>query len=118
MPQPSLPTPDLSKALRAAEGPAYVAIGLGVLGFQRAQVYRRALQERAAPVRQGLNDLASDAVQHLPEPARDLLDALGRVVTELPAEASALASEAVAIGRFALHAASAPASRLAARQSH
>lgn len=122
-----LPPLDLGRLAKAVEGPAYVAVGLGILGFQRAQVYRHQLQRRAgrltsgvnqgaASARQNVADMAGEAVQHLPQPARELLDAVGNLVNELPAEARALAQEALALGRFAVRAAGTPASRYAARQ--
>lgn len=133
---------EINKIARALEGPAYIAVGFGVLGFQRAQVYRLALQHqlgavggmareaglelarqltdevgrRTGPARQTAGDLAGEAVQHLPEAARDLLDAMGNLITELPAEAKGLVQEVAALGRFAMHAAGAPASRYASRQ--
>lgn len=105
----------ISRLAKAMEGPAYTAVGLGVIGFQRAQVYRHELQKemasRSAPVRQAVSDVAGDALQHLPEPARQLVDAMGNLVVELPGEARAICKEALALGRFALQAAGAPASR-------
>lgn len=120
MANPPFTPPQLGKLARALEGPVYVAVGLGVLGFQRAQVYRRSLERaverQAGPVRQAVTDLTGEATQHLPEPARDLLDAVSNLVNELPSEARALVNEAVALGRFVVQAAGAPASRYASRQ--
>jgi hypothetical protein len=120
-------TADINKMARSLEGPAYIAVGLGVLGFQRAQVLRRAAQEqvqhlgrdldqRTASLRRTAADTAGEAAQHLPEAARDLLGAAANLVTELPSEARALAREVAALGRFAMHAAGAPAARYASRQ--
>lgn len=53
---------DVPKSLREA---AYVAVGLGVLGFQRAQVARREL------VRQ-----LPELEERLPAPAREVLEAV------------------------------------------
>ena len=132
----------MAKAVRLLEGPAYVAVGLGVLGFQRAQVYRVALQNqlqglggsaqkaaqeaaqqllhdvraRTAPARQNASDVASEALQHLPDAARELVDAVANLVVELPGEAKSLAEEVAALSRFLVHAAGAPASRYASRQ--
>ena len=120
-------TADINKVAKSLEGPAYIAVGFGVLGFQRAQVLRRAaekqlqsvghdLGQRTATLRQAAADTAGEAVQHLPEAARELLGAAGNLVTELPSEARALGQEVIALGRFVLHAASAPAARYASRQ--
>lgn len=131
---------DFERLAKALEGPAYTAVGLGVLGFQRAQVYRVALQhkmgglagqaqgalvdlahevdQRTSHMRESAGDLAGEAVQHLPEPARDLIDAVGHLIVELPAEAKGLAQEAVALGRFLFQAAGSPAARFASRQGH
>jgi hypothetical protein len=128
----------MGEVAKVLEGPAYVTVGVGVLVFQRAQVYRREVEralgrrltdlgdraqrlghdvdERVAPARRAVADAASEAVQHLPEPARDLVDAVGNLFLELPSEAKALAKEAVALGRFALQVAGAPASRYVSRQ--
>jgi hypothetical protein len=122
-----IPPLDLGRLAKALQGPAYTAVGLGVLGFQRAQVYRHELQRRAegltsvvnrsaGSARQNVSDMAGEAFQHLPQPARELLDAAGHLVAELPAEARALAQEGLALGRFALRAAGTPASRYATRQ--
>jgi hypothetical protein len=133
---------EITKAVRRLEGTAYVAVGLGVLGFQRAQVYRLALRRelgalggvaqkaaggavrqlaqdirsRTAPARQNAVDVGGEALQHLPDAARELLGAMANVVVELPGEAKALAGEVVALSRFVVHAAGAPASRYASRQ--
>jgi hypothetical protein len=53
---------------RVAEDVAYTAIGLAVLGFQRAQVARRQL-ERALPVSGALERLRS-LLSPQPEPPR------------------------------------------------
>ena len=37
---------NFAKAARALEGPAFIAVGFGILGFQRAQVYRRDMEKR------------------------------------------------------------------------
>ena len=134
---------DAERLAKAIEGPAYTAVGLGVLAFQRAQVHRveaqRALgrlggtarsmgealgeelghevSARTAPLRQKATDLTGEALAHLPDPARQLLDAVGNLVVELPHEAKSLAGEVVALSRFAWRAAGSPASRFASRQA-
>ena len=85
VPVPKLPLPKVSLP-RLLEDGAYVAVGTAVLGFQRAQVARRAVERRLPPL---VRDLERD----------------------LPREAAALAREAVAVGRFALQVLRAPASR-------
>ena len=63
---------DVPKNLREA---AYVLVGFGVIGFQRAQVRRRELARRL-----------TDLEDHLPAPARDILEVLktGRPVPPSP----------------------------------
>jgi hypothetical protein len=57
---------DFARFARVLEDPAYVAVGFGVLGFQRAQVYRRALQRR-------LSQMAGGARSSLHAPPRPAL---------------------------------------------
>ena len=105
------------------EQPVYVAVGVGVLGFQRAQVLRRDLEQRAKPLvssaqagaqrlgsdlgglleplRQVVGGATGDLIGHLPTPARDLLTAAGKLVSDLPGEARGAVEEAIAVGRFA-----------------
>jgi hypothetical protein len=86
---------------RLARDSAYVAVGFGVLGFQRAQVARRSLEKR-------LGKSLPPEVTQLAKAAGELAGDLRR---DLPKEAAALAREAAAFGRFALQVLSAPASR-------
>jgi hypothetical protein len=46
---------------RLARDTAYVVVGFGVLGFQRAQVRRREVQKRVEEVRSGLEDVLGQA---------------------------------------------------------
>lgn len=61
---------DLPRSLRDA---AYMAVGFGVLGFQRAQVARRELARR-------LPDLA----EHLPAGVREALEVVGAALRGAP----------------------------------
>jgi hypothetical protein len=124
---------NLGRFAKALEQPAYVAVGFGVLGFQRAQVYRRACQlrlgalagtalagtrflgdelgQRLEPVRQTASGAAGDIAEHLPTEARDFVKAAGNLVADIPGEAREMMKEAVAFGRFALQVVQAPARR-------
>ena len=106
---------NLAKVAKALEGPAYVAVGFGVLGFQRGQVYRRAFQRRVARVadaaNQSMNAVTEDVVERLPSQAKDLVKAASDLANDLPREAGDLLKEAVALGRFALKVLQAPADR-------
>ncbi|MBV9660163.1 MAG: hypothetical protein JO337_03295 [Acidimicrobiales bacterium] len=68
---------DLNQALKEA---AYIAVGLGVLGFQRAQVQRvelmglaRAVDEALAPVRRQMDEGFDRLEGALPDPASHLI---------------------------------------------
>ncbi len=50
---PELSVDDINKAVKDS---AYAAVGFGILGFQRAQVRRRELNEQLAPACRGLLD--------------------------------------------------------------
>jgi hypothetical protein len=97
------------KVARALETPAYIAVGFGVLGFQRAQVRRRELERHVAgatsTVNQKLGEVSGDVVERLPREARDLLTAAGDLVQDLPREAGDAAKELVALSRLVLGAA-------------
>jgi hypothetical protein len=123
---------DFAKAARALEGPAFIAVGFGVLGFQRAQVYRRDMEKRAvelagtvrslsgelgqrlAPAHQVVDDVAGDFALQLPPEAVELARAASTLVGALPREARELAKEAVAVGRFAVQVLRAPVAKRAA----
>jgi hypothetical protein len=106
---------NLARVAKALEGPAYVAVGFGVLGFQRGQVYRRALQRRvgrlAGAAGQSFSALTEEFVERLPEDARDLVKGAGDLATELPREAGDILKEAAAVCRFGLRVLQAPANR-------
>ncbi|MGA3222008.1 MAG: hypothetical protein ABSE77_23570 [Acidimicrobiales bacterium] len=112
---------NFAKAAKVLEDPAFVAIGFGVLGFQRAQVFRHAVQRRAkglygdlAPLRQMVDDAAGGVASMLPPEAVELARATGSLVASLPGEARELAKEAVAVGRFAFQVVRAPVAKRAA----
>jgi hypothetical protein len=123
---------NFSRAAKALEGPAYVAVGFGVLGFQRAQVCRLAAQRRLGglagtarsvsndtmarlgPWRQRVDEAAGEVATHFPPEAVDLARAAGNLAGSLPREARELVNEAVAIGRFALQVVRAPVAKRAA----
>jgi hypothetical protein len=105
----------LARLARSLEGPAYVAVGFGVLGFQRGQVYRLALQRRvgrfAGAAGQSVSAMTEDVLERLPAEAKDLVKAAGDLATDVQREAGDLLKEAAALGRFALRAVQAPADR-------
>jgi hypothetical protein len=111
---------NFAKAAKVLEDPAFLAIGFGVLGFQRAQVFRHAVQRRAkglygdlAPLRQMVDDAAGGVASMLPPEAVELARATGSLVASLPGEARELAKEAVAVGRFAFQVVRAPVAKRA-----
>jgi hypothetical protein len=112
---------NFAKRARVLQDPAFVAIGFGVLGFQRAQVCRHALQRRVkslhadlAPVRQMVEGTVGSVASLLPPEAVELVKATGSLVASLPGEARELAKEAVAVSRFALQVVRAPVAKRAA----
>ncbi len=57
---------------------AYVAVGLGVLGYQRAQVQRVELQNQLAPAEQHLNEVRAEVIKGIAQ-----LDELLETATQL-----------------------------------
>jgi hypothetical protein len=110
---------DMGRLAKMLEQPAYIAVGFGVLGFQRAQVLRRACQRRvsegarqvAPVVSQVASQVVSQVNDRLPPEAEELRRAAGDVVTDVTGEARELLKEAAAFGRFALQVLRAPAGR-------
>jgi hypothetical protein len=110
---PDVPTniTTLSKGVTdLARDAAYVAVGLGVLGYQRVQVQRVELQQRLTEdlslddriddVRQGvakgihqIDDLAESAVQFVETTLQPLEDRLPPSVTQLTSKAREQARE-------------------------
>ena len=92
----------------ALEGSAYVAVGFGVLAFQRAQVRRRELQRQIGQLTQTLSDtwgqnsdsFAGSITENMPKEAREVLNAATDLAQDLPREASEIVKEALAIGRL------------------
>jgi len=97
---------NFGKVAKALEGPAYIAVGFGVLGFQRAQVRRRELQRRVGEltvaVNRKMSEISDDVAERLPKEASDLLKAAGDFAGDLTREAEGLVEESVALGRFVL----------------
>jgi hypothetical protein len=83
---------NLGKVARALETPAFVAVGFGVLGFQRAQVRRRELERQMAR-------LATTVSHKLGEVSGEVAEDMAQ---DLPREASEAAKEVVALGRLVL----------------
>jgi len=84
LPQFDLPLPDAEQLVGAAKDVAYVAIGFGVLTFQRAQVRRQeltkfvearvgGLDDRVAELEQQLDRMVDRVAGRLPEPAAGLV---------------------------------------------
>ncbi len=98
-----------AKVASALETPAYVVVGFGVLGFQRAQVRRRELERRmgcvATTVNHKLGEVSGEVSERLPREAREILNAAGDLAQDLPREAGEAAKEVVALGRLVLGAA-------------
>jgi hypothetical protein len=104
----------IGKVARALEGPAYVAVGFGVLGFQRAQVRRRELQRRmsrlAGAVSQRMGEASEEVGERLPQEARDLVNATGALAHDLSREAGEAVQEIFTIGRLVIRMSSGPGS--------
>ena len=111
MPDVTTNITNLSKGVTdLARDAAYVAVGLGVLGYQRVQVQRVELQERLSQdfslddrideVRQGvakgfhqIDDLAESAAQFVETTLQPLEEKLPQSVTELTSKAREQARE-------------------------
>jgi hypothetical protein len=110
---------NLGKVARALETPAFVAVGFGVLGFQRAQVRRRELERQmarlATTVSHKLGEVSGEVAERLPREAQEMLNAAGDMAQDLPREASEAAKEVVALGRLVLGTARAAGGRWPSR---
>jgi hypothetical protein len=101
---------NFDRVAKALEAPAYVAVGFGVLAFQRAQVRRRELQRQIGQLAQTVNEslapsyggVSESLVNNLPKEARDFLSAAGDLAHDLPREAGEAVKEVLAIGRLML----------------
>jgi hypothetical protein len=106
---------DFGKVARSLESPAYVAVGFGVLGFQRAQVRRREVQRQVArlatTVSQMVGEASNDVAERLPREVKDLVTAATDLSQDLPREANEAAREVMALGRLMLKAPRGSASR-------
>jgi uncharacterized phage infection (PIP) family protein YhgE len=82
-------TKDLSKTAedlrRNAQDAAYIAVGLGVIGFQRAQVRRHELTEFFEKATKSGRDLPADTRNDLAKAIRDLDEAVGQIISALDA---------------------------------
>lgn len=75
---------DITKDLtRLAEDAAYVAIGFGVLGFQRAQVRRREMAKRLEKQLAGMEMPIGDARRELSKTLKELDRQLEQVIERL-----------------------------------
>ncbi|MHB1986828.1 MAG: hypothetical protein ACYCSF_02400 [Acidimicrobiales bacterium] len=90
---------------RVAQDAAYVAVGLGVVGFQKTQVARRELVEQIEKQRAVVDVQAAEVRAQLARTWRELDNALGQifnradatlapVTSRLPLKAQALVSQA------------------------
>jgi hypothetical protein len=110
---------NFDRVAKALESPAYVAVGFGVLAFQRAQVRRRELQRQIGQLAQTVNEslapsyagVSESLVDSLPKEARDFLNAAGDLAHDLPREAGEAVKEVLAIGRLMLKMAAGPGGR-------
>jgi hypothetical protein len=109
------------KVASALEAPAYVAVGFGVLAFQRAQVRRRELQRQIGRLAHTLNEtyvagpggLSESIAENLPKEAMDFLNAATGLAHDAPREAGEAVKELIAIGRLVLKMSTSPDGRRA-----
>ncbi len=80
----------MADPLTSAKDAAYVAVGLGVLGFQRAQVRRRELQKALNGPMASLRPQLNGARDGLGRLARELDDRIDPVVTEVDSRLEAV----------------------------
>ena len=67
-----LPVPSVDAVVDAARELGYVAVGFGILGFQRAQVRRRELERSLRPVTGFVSTAASGVLGAVESMARSL----------------------------------------------
>ena len=97
---------------KALEGSAYVAVGIGVLGFQRAQVRRQELQRREVRRRlAGLGSAAQQVEKQVEQGLRPLQSKIGPtartardIAAAVPRDAREVLAEACAVGARSLRA--------------
>jgi hypothetical protein len=75
-------TDEITKTARDA---AYVVVGLGVLGFQRAQVRRQELQKRLAEPRTQIQGTLGDVRGEVTKRVKDVDDAVEHVIVRIEA---------------------------------
>jgi len=99
---------------RSARDAAYVVVGLGVLGFQRAQVRRQELSKRLADPRAQVETVLEDARHELSRRVKDVDGRIEQAITRLestwepveqrlPAQARSLLEQARSQAREARH---------------
>ncbi len=97
---------------KTLEESAYVVVGFGVLGFQRAQVRRVELQRHIGSLMRTVNskmgDVSEDVAELLPKEVTDFFHAAAEVAHDLPREAEETVKELVAIGRLVVRLQSGP----------
>ena len=81
---------DVAKDLRDV---AYIAIGLGVLGFQKAQVRRRELAQRAQEMEQRVGPALKDLGERLEPVARQARQAAKDTAEQLQTRFSSVPGE-------------------------
>ena len=89
---------DLTKSLKDA---LYVAVGLGVLGFQRAQVRRVELTKQLDASRGQLDTQLTEARTQIVKVARTLEERLDEIEDKLPPQAKELVKQARLVAREA-----------------
>jgi hypothetical protein len=104
-------TGSLNGVTRALEGSAYVAVGFGVLGFQRAQVRRRELQREVQLRLTGLGSAAQQIEKQVEEGLKPLQSLIGPaartardIAAAVPRDAREALAEACAVGARSLRA--------------
>lgn len=96
---------------KALEGSAYVAVGIGVLGFQRAQVRRQELQREVRRRLAGLGSAAQQVEKQVEQGLRPLQSKIGPtartardIAAAVPRDAREVLAEACAVGARSLRA--------------
>jgi hypothetical protein len=82
--------PDVRKTFADA---GYIVIGLGVMGFQQAQVRRRELQDHVGTTANCFGDRARDARQQIGDRARDAGQQVGDRARDAREQISGLAGD-------------------------
>ncbi len=97
---------------KTLEESAYVFVGFGVLGFQRAQVRRRELERQMGSLVRTVNhkvgEVSEDVGERLPKEITDFFHAAAEMAHDLPREAEETVKELLAIGRLVVRMPSGP----------